>query len=391
MRPSIDDLVLDQRPLNTYGSLESTIHAIRDHRPLDLNAEAWREAHPGGDHARWREAARNCLRTGLHYAAGPLDLDPEVVSREEREDIVVEHVRFNTAPWFRVDGRFLMPRDADGPLPGMVLFHAWGGPMTFGLERVVNVGRDHPALAEHRDTTYSGRYLAEEYARRGYAVIVIDAFHFGQRAPRGVGQIPAAFDPFEFTGEDFKDLEKRVIGELYQGLKQLMWAGTTWMGLLFNDDSRCVDYLLSRPEVDPRRIGCTGLSGGGWRTNVLAALDDRIRASVSVGWMSTGDYQQIYNVRGAVGTFCLLPGVWDRLDLPDFTSMGAPCASMVVVGEQDNLVPQVGIREAARQIAASYEWAGCPERFAYHHPPTPHVYDAQVQATAFDWFARWLG
>ncbi len=51
------------------------------------------------------------------------------------------------------------------------------------------------------------------------------------------------------------------------------------------------------------------LSGGGWRTNVLAALDDRIRASVSVGWMTTGDYQRVYYFDGAIGTSCLLPGV----------------------------------------------------------------------------------
>ena len=78
-----------------------------------------------------------------------------------------------------------------------------------------------------------------------------------------------------------------------------------------------------RDEVDGDRIGCTGLSGGGWRTDMLAALDERVKASVSVGWMTTGDYQQLYNIAGGVGTFCLLPGVWDRLDVPD----AMPCFS----------------------------------------------------------------
>jgi hypothetical protein len=137
-------------------------------------------------------------------------------------------------------------------------------------------------------------------------------------------------------------LDERVREQLYLGVRQLNWAGTTWMGVNYWDDSRCVDYLQSRPEVDPDRIGCTGLSGGGWRTNVLAALDRRISASVSVGWMTTGDYQQVCNISGGIGTFCLLPGVWNRLDVPDLTTMAAPGASMVVSGQQDTLFAPEG-------------------------------------------------
>src|SRR5437667_153304 len=114
-------------------------------------------------------------------------------------------------------------------------------------------------------------------------------------------------------------------------------AGATSCGVNFGDDSRCVDYLLSRKEVDKDRIGVTGLSGGGWRTNILAALDDRIQAAVPLGWMTTGDHQQPYNVAGAIGTFCLLPGVWDRIDIPDLMAMAAPKACMVVSGKQDIL------------------------------------------------------
>src|SRR5687767_1535675 len=127
-----------------------------------------------------------------------------------------------------------------------------------------------------------------------------------------------------------KRYESLVRDGLYLGVRQLNWAGTTWAGVNFGDDSRCVDYLLSRKEVDPERIGCTGLSGGGWRTNIMAALEPRIKAAVSVGWMTTGDAQQPYNVSGAIGTFCLLPGVWNRIDIPDLIAMAAPKAVMVV-------------------------------------------------------------
>jgi hypothetical protein len=83
--------------------------------------------------------------------------------------------------------------------------------------------------------------------------------------------------------------------------------------------------------------------------------------------------------------------VWDRLDVPDLTVMAAPGASMVVSGTQDRLFPIEGQREAARQIALGYQWAGCPERFYCHTPPKPHCYDADIQREALAWFDRHLG
>jgi len=390
MRESCHNLQISRASLNDYGSLEGMIRDIRDHRPLDLNAERWREAHPTGTFEQWRREASRCLLEGLHYDPGPLDLRPEVLEREECADFVLERVAFNTTPWIRVNGCFLLPRGVAYPVPGLVVFHAWGGPMLFGKERIVNTGRDHPMLREHRNKVYSGRYLAEEFARRGYAAVVIDAHHFGERAPRGLNGIPRAYDPFELSIREYVALDDRVREQLYLGVRQLNWAGTTWMGVNYWDEHRCVDYLISRPEVDAERIGCTGLSGGGWRTDVLAALDRRIVASVSVGWMTTGDYQQVYNVAGAIGTFCLLPGGWDRLDVPDLTVMAAPNASMVVSASEDLLFPPEGQREAARQIQLGYEWAGCVDRFRSYTPRKPHCYDADVQREALAWFDHHL-
>ena len=386
----LDDLRISRAPLNDYGSLEGLIRAIRAHNPLDLNAERYHRTHPEDAFAEWQRQAHHCLLEALHYDPGILDLRAEVLDREERDGFTLERIAFNTTPWIRVDGFFLLPTGVDYPVPGLVVFHAWGGPMLFGKERIVDTGRDHPLLVAHRDQYYSGRYLAEEFARRGYAVVVIDAHHFGARAPRGLNGIPAECDPFDLSSEEYDALDTLVRDQLYLGVRQLNWAGTTWMGLNYWDDSRCVDYLISRPEVDSARLGCTGLSGGGWRTNLLAALDRRVKASVSVGWMTTGDYQQVYNVSGAIGTFCLLPGVWNRLDVPDLTTMAAPSASMVVSGRQDQLFPPEGQQEAARQIEAGYEWAGCPQNFRHYYPDKPHCYDADVQREALSWFDQHL-
>ncbi len=385
-----NEMQISREILNQYGSLEGMIRSVRKRRPMDLNAETWHFNHPEQKFETWRQLAKKCVLDGLHYDPGPIALNAKVIKREECEGFTLEHISFNTTGWNRVRGYFLLPKGVTGPVPALVVFHAWGGPMLFGKERVVNSGRDHPMLVEHRNKVYSGKYLAEVFAQHGYAVIVIDAHHFGERAPRGLNNIPASYDPFDLKIGDYVGLDTLVREQLYLGVRQLNWAGTTWMGVNFWDDSRCVDYLINRPEVDPQRIGCTGLSGGGWRTNMLAALDDRIKASVSVGWMTTGDYQQAYNIAGAIGTFCLLPGVWDRLDVPDLTIMSAPNANMVVSGQQDMLFPPEGQADAARQIKMGYEWAGVGDKFGDYRPDKPHCYDDEVQHHAVEWFMRYL-
>lgn len=391
MRKPLHLLPMMRDPLSNYGSLEPLIRGLRESNPLDLNAEHWREKHPGDSFANWVDQARSCLKNGLNSNFGPVDLQAEILDREDRGDYIQEFILFNTTPWIRIAGYFLYPKGLTRPAPAIVLMHEWGGPMLFGKERVVCTGQDHPALEEHRATYTSGNYLAEVFVRQGFAVIVIDAHHFGDRAPRGLNGIPDYYDPFTSTPEEFDEIHGLVQDQLYLGVRQLNWAGTTWAGINFCDDSRCVDYLRTRKEVDPERIGCTGLSGGGWRTNILAALDRRIRASVSVGWMTTGDYQQIYNLHGAVGTFCLLPGVWNRMDVPDLTIMAAPGASLVVVGEEDHLFPPEAFTEAVHQIQEGFAWAGCPNQFAFASPAKPHCYDAEIQEQAVEWFKRHLG
>ncbi len=72
---SFGDLPISRESLkNDYGSLEETVRRIRAHRPLDLNAERWRAAHPDGSFLQWRHRARACLLEGLHYDPGPVDL-----------------------------------------------------------------------------------------------------------------------------------------------------------------------------------------------------------------------------------------------------------------------------------------------------------------------------
>jgi dienelactone hydrolase len=350
---------LGRKSLNHYGSLEGSIQTMRSYRPLDLNSVEWKKIHSGQSYEEWAKKARECLFTGLHYNLPPVDLRARTLDRLETDSFIREKIEFNTTPWFRVPGYFYTPKNVPLPAPALIVMHEWGGPILFGAERVCGEPV-HTVIAEHRAAVTSGRPLADWYASNGYAVIVIDAYHFGQRAPRGLNGLPETYDPATLDKATLAQYDALTREVLYLGVRELNWAGTTWAGVNYGDDSRCVDYLLSRKEVDGTRIGCTGLSGGGWRTDMIAALEPRIKAIVSVGWMTTGDSQQAYNLAGAVGSFCLLPGVWNRLDIPDMISMGAPKACMVVSGTEDLLFPPLGQKEAAEQITEAFSWAGFP-------------------------------
>ena len=381
-----------------YGDLEPFFQGFRASLPLDLNMDRWRRNHPDGSFAEWRTKAKAQVLESLHYHPGPLDLGAEILEVEQREGFRVERVAFNTSPWSRVEGCFLCP-DGDGPFPAVVALHAWGGSFLFGKEQIVSRGKSHPRLDELINTSYGGRYIGDDLARRGYAVLVIDAFHFGRRAPWGAKLLngreglwlPPYSDPLDLDVETYDKLYTQVSEALlYGGFGYLGWAGTTLSGVHFWDDSRCVDYLISRPEVDGSRIACVGLSGGGRRVNLLAALDDRIGASASVCWMTTGDWGHLYGFTGAIGSASTMGGLWQRMDYSDLGVITAPRHALVIAAQDDRLFSPEGMEEAAAKIRDGFEWAGVPDHFLFHYPQMPHSFPLESQNFAWDWFDRSL-
>src|SRR5207253_3535436 len=145
--------------------------------------------------------------------------------------------------------------------------------------------------------------------------------------------------------------------------RTILAAGFTWPGLIFWDDMRTVDYLLSRPEVDPGRIGCVGLSVGGLRACHLAALDDRVKAAVVVGWMASFPAQLQRHVRNTIGHTKLVPGLYRHLDYPDVASLAMPAALLVINGSRDGLFDSGGVRASFEKLRACYKKAGVADRF----------------------------
>ncbi|RPJ55414.1 MAG: hypothetical protein EHM23_26265 [Acidobacteria bacterium] len=189
----------------------------------------------------------------FHYQPPSVSPAPRLIQRWEFEDYVQEKVEFSTTPWFRVPAFVLVPKKFSGRRPGIVDLHSHGGMFVFGKEKVMPMpGGDHPAITAYRIDNYEGRSTSLELCRRGYVVISIDCFYFGER--RTLFPDQKAFSGRErhtLSVEEVRQLNRRT-GQGEQTLaKSLFWAGTTWQGIAHWDDIRTIDYLVSRPEVDP--------------------------------------------------------------------------------------------------------------------------------------------
>jgi dienelactone hydrolase len=368
------------------GNLHAFVSAIADHAWPALSFE-----HSGTSLSEWRESARQRALDLLRYAPPPMALAPELIERVDSGAYVREKIEFSSAPESRVPAYVLIPKGLTAPAPAIVGLHCHGGYYVHGKEKLVGLERETPHLAQYKLSGYDGRSIADELARRGYVVIVIDAFYFGERR----------IDFQHMPDTLVKELQRRArfktgvagINEQYALLEELMArhlfaAGTTWMGILAHDDRVSVSYLLTRTEVDPHRIGCLGLSMGGMRANWLHATDPRIKAAVTSGWMIDWRHQMPAHI-GRHSWTLPVPGLTGALEVSDLALLGEG-AFMVQSCEQDELFARKGMHATSDRISRLFAKAGQPERATARFYDVPHQFNAAMQADAFDWLDRWL-
>jgi lysophospholipase L1-like esterase/dienelactone hydrolase len=287
----------------------------------------------------------------------PWKPEAKVERQFEHDGLHIEELSWQLPYGPRTRAVFMKPAGSTGRLPGVIALHDHGGISKWGVSKVVRLGPDDTETAEHQKTFYGGRAWANELARRGYAVLVHDTIGFASRNP-GV---------FE---EKFE--------------KSLLCVGTLWAGLVLYDDRRALDYLCSRPDVDPERIGCGGLSGGGLRTVFLGGVDPRIEAAFPVGWMTT--WRDVMLYKSHKHTWMLyVPGLPRHLDYPEILGLRVPKPVFVLNDAEDELFTPAEMREADRILREVYEKASAAENYRCTFYPGPHKFDRGMQDDAFAW------
>ena len=337
----------------------------------------------------YRREGRRLLLDAFGYRPATVAPRAEVVHREELPEFTREKILFSTTAEFRVPAYVHIPKNRKGRLPAIVDLHSHGGMFIFGKEKVIDFGSNHPSMTEYHKVNYEGRPTATELARRGYAVMTIDAFPFGERRIVMDDDLKHGFDRSKYSIDEVRALNLKCRQKESTIVKSLAYAGISWPGIAAWDDMRTVDYLVTRPEVDPKRIGCVGVSMGGYRSLLLAGLDDRIAAGCVTGFMSTVRPM----IRRHMDTHSFvhfIPSVHKYLDLPDIVALRAPKPLMVQQCRRDGLFPAAGMEESVKKIAAIYKRAGVPDAFTARFYDAPHIFNIEMQEEAFAWFDRLL-
>jgi dienelactone hydrolase len=359
--------------------------ARKNHFPLSFLSDQFKDV------SAWKRQARGKLLELLHYSPPKCEPRPEVVEKLDKGDHVREKVYFNTTPDIRVPAHVFIPKTGKLPAPALVALHDHGGFYLWGKEKLIENEDEHPVLADFKKQYYGGVSIASALVRQGYVVIVIDMFYWGER--RLILDDDAA---------DWRERPRTISADRIAAFNQrsgqseqlvgrtILAAGFTWPGIIFWDDVRTVDYLTTRPEVDPKRIGCVGLSVGGLRSCHLAALDDRIKAAVVVGWMASFPAQLKNRVRHTIGLTKLVPGLYRYLDYPDVATLAMPAALLVINGKKDQLFDLDGVRQCFDKIGAGYEKAGIKDKVRTRFYDTPHEFNNEMQAEAWEWLRKWV-
>lgn len=339
----------------------------------------------------WRRKARSKLLELLHYSPDAVDPKPELVESVDCGTYRRERVTFQTTPDVRVPAFVLVPAKLSGRAPAIVALHDHGGFYLWGKEKIVQIEGEHPVLADFRKRYYGGKSIAIELVHQGYVVVVIDMFYWGERRMLLEGDaVDWRTRPADMSAERIQAFNSRA-GQNEQLVGRTIYsAGFTWPGVMFWDDIRTVDYLRTRPDVDPDRIGCVGLSVGGLRSCHLAALDERIKASVVTGWMASFPFQLRRHIRHTIGHTKVVPGLYRYLDYPDVATLAMPRPMMVINGSKDGLFDLEGVHRSFEKLNACYRKAGVPDRCLTVLKETPHEFNLEMQSEAWQWLKRWV-
>lgn len=297
---------------------------------------------------------------------GPFEktsLNPRITGTIDRGAYRVEKVIFESHPGVYVTSNLYIPSGRKGPFPAVLA----------PLGHTTN-GKAYRNYA----------YVYQTLARKGYMVL--------------------AFDPFG-QGERYQYLDPRTgkplygpTGEHSQAGRPMLLFGSTFAQYRAWDAIRALDYLLSRPEVDPNKIGLTGQSGGATMTMYLCALEPRVRVAVEVDGNSENLAGPSYAPPGAVADAeqNLIFSLPEGIDRGDLLLAFAPKPLLMIYTPIDRGATYSptyieGTKEVYQEVQAAYQILGAAEKAGLFATSLPHDYDFFSRQAAYRWFNRWLG
>lgn len=390
MTTTMEDNAFDENSLSIIGAYGEWARAGNENKlpAYSFRRNEWQNLES------WRKSAKQRLTERL--AIPDIGTKPKVTVKKQYAygGLHIEELSWQLPYGRPTEAILLKPLQAKGKLPGILAFHDHGGNKYFGIRKITRISdNQHPLMDEHVKKYYGNLAWANEIAKRGYVVLVSDAFAFGSRRVM-FQDVPVP----QRSGLNDDDPENPVNIQAYNEwagdhehvmAKSLFCAGTTWPGVFFAEDRNALDVLCARPDVDANRIGCGGLSGGGLRTVLMGGLDDRIKCAVDVGFMTT--WEDLMMNKSYTHTWMTyVPLLPNELDFPEILGLRVPLPTLVLNDSEDQLYTLTGMNRAEKILGEVYKKAKAEDRFKCSYYPGPHKFEPDMQQEAFTWFDRWL-
>lgn len=322
------------------------------------------------DFSAWKAKARrkvfDCMLTPPRQAPS---FDMRVVAEEQRDGYRARKLTFRINAYSRVTAYLLIP-DGKGPFPAVNALHDHGAHLFIGKEKMIRPFDTDTAVVNDADrwadNIYEGQYLGDWLARNGFVVFSTDAPMWGDRGRK------------EGVNRNKYDI---IAGNM-------MMLGRDLSAFMTYDDIASTDFLCTLPEVDTARVYAVGCSMGAYRTWMLAALSDKVKAAASVCWMVTTDAQLTTRFgRKENGGFAnCIPGLRQYLDYPHIASLACPKPMLFINGKYDKLFPVPGAEDAFREMRQVWESQGAGDRLHTELWDIPHSCGKAVQQRVLDFF-----
>ena len=335
----------EQQMMRSY--LRQQVHAKMDQRLKDLEAALQSPKAL----TVYQEKRRGFLRWTLGEMPKRTPLNARVTGVLREDGFTIEKVLFESRPGFHVTSNVYRPA-GKGPFPAVL--HPCG----------------HSANGKaYREYQKANRLLVQH----GFVVLCYDPIGQGERRQlvNADGRLPLR-----------PTSEHAVLGPA-----PILLGGGLGRWMLW-DGVRALDYLAGRPDVDDKRLGCVGNSGGGNLTSFLMAYDDRIAAAAPGCFITTHRRKNEFPGPGDAEQN-LFAQIREGFDHPDFILARAPKPTLILAATAD-FVPIEGTWEGYRQAKRAYTVLGHPERVALVEANEKHGFTRHLREGAVRFFARWL-
>ena len=275
----------------------------------------------------------------------------QLVATEDRGTYTLEKLVLDLNGLEPAPAYFARPKDKSGRLPTVLFNHSHGGGYRIGKTEFIE-GREYLANPPY----------AEFLTSLGYNALCFDAWVFGERATRT-------------ELETFKDM---------------LWHGQVLWGMMVYDALKAVDYLVTRPDVDTKRLGTVGMSMGSSTAQWVGALDPRLKVVIDICCLT--DWHTLVEVDGLKGhgIYYYVPDLLNHFTTAQMNALIAPRAHLSLAGNQDKLAPVAGLEKIDAELKKVYAASGHPENWKLLRYDGGHLENPQMREEIRRWFVEKL-